>query len=144
MHNVYVLSHSVARPPVLHCLPEMPSNHLTLCCPLLLLPSIFPSIRVFSNESALHIKWPVAHLCPTLCNPMDCSLPGSSVHGILQARIREWIAIFFSRQSSQSRNPTPASCIAGRDTWECVFPLAGKRDKEFKCVRASDLSNMNT
>ena len=54
--------------PVLHCLLEfvelmsieavMPSNHLILCCPLLLLPSIFPSIRVFSNESALRIKWP--------------------------------------------------------------------------------------
>ena len=36
----------------------MPSNHLVLCCPLLLLPSIFPSIRVFSNESGLHIRWP--------------------------------------------------------------------------------------
>ena len=36
----------------------MPSNYLILCCPLLLLPSIFPSIRVFSNESALHIRWP--------------------------------------------------------------------------------------
>ena len=36
----------------------MPSNHLILCCPLLLLPSIFPNIRVFSNESALHIRWP--------------------------------------------------------------------------------------
>ena len=36
----------------------MPSNHLSLCCPLLLLPSIFPNIRVFSNESALHIRWP--------------------------------------------------------------------------------------
>ena len=36
----------------------MPSNHLVLCCPLLLLPSICPSIRVFSNESALHIRWP--------------------------------------------------------------------------------------
>ena len=36
----------------------MPSNHLTLCCPLLLLPSILPNIRVFSNESALHIRWP--------------------------------------------------------------------------------------
>ena len=36
----------------------MPANHLILCCPLLLLPSIFPSIRVFSNESALHIRWP--------------------------------------------------------------------------------------
>ena len=37
---------------------EMPSNHLILCCPLLLLPSVFPSIRVFSNESALCIRWP--------------------------------------------------------------------------------------
>ena len=36
----------------------MPSNHLILCCPLFLLPSIFPSIRVFSNESVLHIRWP--------------------------------------------------------------------------------------
>ena len=38
--------------------PMTPSNHLILCCPLLLLPSIFPSIRVFSNESALRIRWP--------------------------------------------------------------------------------------
>ena len=36
----------------------MPSNHLILCCPFLLLPSTFPSIRIFSNESALHIRWP--------------------------------------------------------------------------------------
>ena len=36
----------------------MPSNHLVLCCPIILLPSIFPSIKVFSNESALHIRWP--------------------------------------------------------------------------------------
>ena len=36
----------------------MPSNHLILCCPLLLLPSIFPSIRIFSNESTLHMRWP--------------------------------------------------------------------------------------
>ena len=36
----------------------MPSNHLNLCCPLLVLPSIFPSIRVFSNESVLHVRWP--------------------------------------------------------------------------------------
>ena len=36
----------------------IPSNHLILCCPLLLLPSIFPSIRIFSNESTLHIRWP--------------------------------------------------------------------------------------
>ena len=39
----------------------------------------------------------VAQLCPTLCDPLDCSLPGSSVHGILQARILEWVAIPFSK-----------------------------------------------
>ena len=46
----------------------------------------------------------VAESCPTLCDPMDCSLPGSSVQGILQERILEWVAIFFSRGSSQPRN----------------------------------------
>ena len=48
----------------------------------------------------------VAQSCPTLCNPVDCSPPGSSVHGILQARILEWVAISFSRGSSQPRDRT--------------------------------------
>ena len=47
------------------------------------------------------------------CNPTDCSLPGSSVHGISQARILEWIAICFSKGSSRPRNRTQVSCIAG-------------------------------
>ena len=42
----------------------------------------------------------VPKLCPTLCDPMDCNLPGSSVHGILQARMLEWAAISFYRESS--------------------------------------------
>ena len=86
----------------------MPSNELILCHPLLLLPSIFPSIRVFSNESALRIRWPkywsfsfsispsneytglisfriiqfssVTQSCSTLCDPMNCSTPGLPVH----------------------------------------------------------------
>ena len=151
----------------------MPSNHLFLCCSLLLLPSIFPSIRVCSNESAFRIRWPkywslnfnispsnehpglisfrmdwldllavqgtlksllqhhsskasilrcaaffivqLSHpymttgktialttttklfqSCPTLCYPIDGSLPGSPVPGILQARTLEWVAISFS------------------------------------------------
>ena len=48
----------------------------------------------------------VFQLCPTVCDPMDCSLPGSSVHGILQARILEWVAIPFLRGSSQPRSRT--------------------------------------
>ena len=51
---------------------------------------------------------------PTLCNPTDCSPPGSSVHGILQARILEWVAISFSRGSSKNRDQTWISCIAFR------------------------------
>jgi len=56
----------------------------------------------------------VTQSSPTLYNPMDCSLPGSSVHGILQARILEWVAISFSRGSSWSRDQTQVSHIAGR------------------------------
>ena len=101
----------------------MPPNHLILCHPLLLLPSIFPNIRVFSNESALcivakvlefqlqhqsfHRMWQSLHAaaiakslqsCPTLCDHIDGSLPGSPIPGILQARTLEWVAICFSNR----------------------------------------------
>ena len=56
----------------------------------------------------------VTQSCPTLCHPMDCSLPGSSVHGIFQARILKWASISFSRGSSPLRDQTWVSCIAGR------------------------------
>ena len=61
------------------------------------------------------VKWSeVTQSCPTLCDPMDCSPTGSSVHGILQARILEWGAISFSRGSSQPRDWTRVSHITGR------------------------------
>ena len=74
-----------------------------------------------------------AQLCLTLCDPVDCSLPGSSVHGIFQARILEWVAISYSRGSSQPRDWTWISCISciGRQvlfhcaTW-VTFTLAGE------------------
>ena len=154
----------------------MPSNHLILCLPLLLLPSIFLSIRVFSNESALHIRWPkywsfsfnispsneysglisfridwldllevqgtlksllqhhnskasilkhsafftssfnvhpITQSCPTLWPPWT-SPPGSFVHGILQARTLEWVAIPFSRGSSLTLGLNQVSWFAGR------------------------------
>ena len=73
-----------------------------------------------------------AQLCYTLCDPMDCSLPGSSVHGILQARILEWVAISSSRGSSQPRDRTslmsPASQAdalllvpPGSPVWRCLM-----------------------
>jgi len=102
----------------------MPCNHLILCCPILT-PSLFPSIRVFFSESASRIRWPKywnfsfsispssdmskwkefsvfyaptksLQSCPTLCDPIDGSPPGSPTPGILQARTLEWVAISYS------------------------------------------------
>ena len=56
----------------------------------------------------------VTQLCPTLCNTMDCSSPGSSIHGITQARILEWVATPFSRGSSQPRDHTQVSRTGGK------------------------------
>ena len=69
--------------------------------------------------------------CPMLCEPMDCSPLGSSVHVILQARILDWVAIFFSRGSSWPRDQTWVSCIAGgcftvwatREGYEITQPI---------------------
>ena len=58
-------------------------------------------------------KWSLSVVSDSL-QPMDCSLPGSSVHGIFQARVLEWVAISFSRGSSQLRDRTQVSHIAGR------------------------------
>ena len=55
----------------------------------------------------------VIQSCPTLCNPMDCSPPGSSVHGVLQERTLEWVAMPSSRVFSQPRDRTQISCTAG-------------------------------
>ena len=66
----------------------------------------------------------ITQLCPTLCDPMDCSLPGSSVHGISQARILVWVAIPFSRGSYQPRDRTWVSVI-GR--W-ILYHWATKQD----------------
>ena len=74
----------------------------------------------------------VAQSRPTLCNPVDCSPPSSSVHGILQARVLEWVAISFSRGSSRPRDRTQVSRIAGRcfNLWAtregCLIPVHAK------------------
>ena len=61
-----------------------------------------------------HLRSEVTQSCRTLCNPMNCSLPGSSVHWNFQARILEWVAISFSRRSSQPRDWTQVFHIVGR------------------------------
>ena len=89
-------------------------GHITFC-----------QFKVYDKHTIPNNSWSeVAQLCPTLCNPMDCSLQGSSFHGIFQARVLEWVAISFSRGSSQPRDQTQVSRIIGR----CFIPfeLPGK------------------
>ena len=134
----------------------MPSSHLILCRPLLLLPPIPPSIRIKDPLTPdLHVKqrsfifsviyrehgFICAHCaqllqsCPALCDLMDCSLSVSSVHGILQTRILEWVAMPSSRGSSQLKDRNLVSCIAGRffshwAIWEAlskIFHLVNSR-----------------
>jgi len=71
---------------------------------------------IYKNPAAIMIKVKVlvAQLCLSLNDTMDCSPPGFSLHGILQARIPEWVVIPFSRESSQPRDRTWVSCIVRR------------------------------
>ena len=68
--------------------------------------------KLWQPKMSLKVKVLVARSCPTLSDPMDYSPSGSSVHGILQARILEWVAVLFSRGSSQPRYRTQVSRIA--------------------------------
>ena len=97
--------------------------------------------KAFTPSPTLYWKWwwllscyiecVCAQWCPAVCDPMDCSLPGSSVHGIIPERILEWVAISSSRGSSWPRGQTHISCIScavGRffttsDTWEALVIL---------------------
>ena len=89
------------------------------------LDQIIPVLEVYL-QTLVYMKSEseVAQSCPTLCNSMDCSLPLSSVHGIFQARVLEWVAISFSRGSSQPRDGTWVSCIVSR--W--VTPIWAARE----------------
>ena len=78
------------------------------------LPSLFTKWFIFFRVNVNWIKILGVLSCPTRWDPMDCRLPGSSVHGILQARMLEWLSISFSRGSSQTRAQTQVSYIASR------------------------------
>ena len=111
------------------------------------------SSEQFGQKSLLHwqsysiVKWSeeVAQSCLTVCDPMDCSLQGSSVHGIFQARVLEWVAISFSRGSSRLRDQTQVSHIAGRwfAVWAPEKPILCARKcitvmwKHLACVRVA-------
>ena len=73
----------------------MPSNHCTVCCPLLLLPSIFPNIRVFSNESALHIRW------PKYCSFSFIISPSNEHSGLIPFRM-DWLDLLAAQGTLKS------------------------------------------
>ena len=75
----------------------------------------------------------VAQLCPTVCDPMDFSLPGSSVHGTLQAGILEWVAIPFSRGSSQPRDWTQVFCTT--DIFSTIWATREAHSSEIRVVQ---------
>ena len=78
----------------------------------------------FLSSTCVHAK--SLQSCPTLCNPMNCSPPASSAHGILQARILEWVSIPSSRGFAQPRGQTQVSCISciGRQVLYHWYQLA--------------------
>ena len=87
----------------------------------------------------------VAQSCPTLCDPMDCSLPGSSVHGIFQAIVLEWIAVSFSRGSSRPRDRTQVSHIVDRcfTVWATRGVLSEtKNDNKWTLAQDRELSEV--
>ena len=86
-------------------------NELLIAKFRLKLKKVGKSTRPFKMKES---ESELAQSCLTLCNPMDCSLPGFSIHWIFQARVLEWLAIAFSRGSSWPRDQTQVSHIAGR------------------------------
>ena len=91
-------------------------QHLCLYCSFTVMcPN--RSVFIFPQLSEGPLLGKSLQSCPTLCNPMDCSLPGSSVYGILQTGILEWVAMLFSRGSSQPRDRTCISHISCISTW---------------------------
>ena len=92
------------------------SIHQTSTCRISLGKSVSQPILATQN-SVLCMRAKSLQSCPSLCDPMDCSPPGSSVHGILQARILEWVAMPSSRGSFQPRDQTQVSCVSCLDRW---------------------------
>ena len=98
--------------------------------------SINVSLGIFMHNSGV-CSCVRAQSCPTLLNPMDCSPPSSSVHGIFQARVLEWVAISLSRGSSRPRDQTRVSCFPGIGrqvlcccaTWEVLNRGSAMKEK---------------
>ena len=115
-YNTVSSSASHLIPSLLFCFSKSPVELPWQTSPLQSLHTLFPSFCGFWTFFCS-----VAQSSPTLCDLMDCNLPGSSVHGIVQARILEWFAIPFSRGSSQPRDRTQVFCLSCTAIWEAPW-----------------------
>ena len=120
----------------------MPSNHLILCRPLLLLPSVFPSIRVFSNESVLRTRWPKYWSCS-----LSISL-SNEYSGLISFRM-DWLDLLavqgtlkslLQHQGNQCQYSTTTSSSEGEGNQKTctVLPPAGKEEKDFYTQERND------
>ena len=92
--------------------------------------TIWRGKNVFAGMITCKLKWSeVAQSCPTLCHPVNCSLLHSSVYGIFQARVLEWVVISFSKGSSRHRDQTLVSHIASR---HFIYHLSHQRSPSLK------------
>ena len=90
----------------------------------------------------MHTKSPQS--CPTLCDTMEYSLPGSSIHGILQARILEWVAMYFSRESSQPRYQTHVSYVSCIGRWALLTLVPSRKPLKSVAAAAKSLHSCPT
>ena len=84
------------------------------------------------NSFDMCLRAKLLQSCLTFCDPVNCSLPGSSVHGILQARLLEWVAVLSSWGSSRPRDRTCISCIAGGFFIDWAIPISSSSQGLFK------------
>ena len=113
----------------------MANNHMKRCSTSLIIRETQIKTTMRYHFTLIRISSVQSLSCVQLCNPMDYSPPGSSVHGILQARILKWVAIPFSRGSSQPKDQIRVSCNSGR-----FFTISATRETQ----NESDSCSLNT
>ena len=101
--------------------------------------NIYSILSILFNLVSIHflntVLALVAQLCPTLCDPMDCSPPGSSVHGILQVRMLQWVAMPSSRGTSRPRHRTHTSYTGRQCAWS-LAPLGKSPSFDHTCFKS--------